>query len=199
MALVGGMVGRQLPSGTVRTGRRADWQAGIMLVPHAGAHQLPVVLLLAPEPSPTSSPSQAATARCRPQVEWLGLRRLGGRRRTGGRADWQAGAIICRGVALSGRPFCHASASRPSPQPSPKQPARPVVVCRWDDWSASARRRATDTQTGKTGRSGGGACDLPRCCCARLCIFLHFGKTLCFMYHSRYGNTHGRLFCGPTR
>ena len=71
MALAGGMVGRQLPSGALRTGRRADWQAGIMLVPHGGAHQLPVVLLLAPEPSPTSSPSQAATARCRPWVEWL--------------------------------------------------------------------------------------------------------------------------------
>ena len=58
MALAGGMVGRQLPCGALRTGGRADWQAGIMLVPHAGAHQLPVVLLLAPEPSPTSSPME---------------------------------------------------------------------------------------------------------------------------------------------
>ena len=58
MALAGGMVGRQLPSGALRTGKRADWQAGIMLVPHAGAHQLPVVLLLAPEPSPTLPPTK---------------------------------------------------------------------------------------------------------------------------------------------
>ena len=39
-----------------------------------------------------------------------GLRRLGGRRQTGGRADWQAVAIICRGGALGGRQFCYASA-----------------------------------------------------------------------------------------
>ena len=98
-----------------------------------------------------------------------GLRRLGGRRRTGGRADWQAVAIICRGGALGGRQFCHASARPHNPPLNSRR--GPAVVCRWDNWSASARRRATNTQTG---RSGGGACDLPRRWCARLCLFLRY-------------------------
>ena len=163
MALAGGMGGRQLPSGALRTGRRA--RRGSCWFRTEVRTSCPWCcysrLSLFPQPSRDGPLS--------PVGGMAGLRRLGGRRRTGGRADWQAVAIICRGGALGGRQFCHASARPHNPPLNSRR--GPAVVCRWDNWSASARRRATNTQTG---RSGGGACDLPRRWCARLCLFLRY-------------------------